>query len=193
MPVGKDCAGRGARPCKVDRDDRVDRMTVDCVIFAHADPALAAEIDDAIREPPLAIGRGRRRRQGSGLALAGAKPVKPAVRDIREVENVLRNRPGAAAIFVHARANVERFGRDVGRIRAGFARAHDDIAALLLRPCLQPVNDVSVETHLRQADRLANDEVGRDRRFPGSVRRRLRAGRHGCLLRADCDRHHVLD
>ena len=84
-----------------------------------------------------------------------------------------------------AGAHVERLWHDVSRIRACPTRAHYDVATLLLWSCLQPVSNLPIETHFRQADRLSNDEIRRDRRFPGSVGCRLLVRRHRCsVLRA---------
>ena len=59
----------------------------------------------------------RRRRQATRpsavLTLARAKPVQPAIREIRKIEDAKRDCPRAATIFVHAGAHVERLWHDV--------------------------------------------------------------------------------
>src|SRR5262249_20619955 len=122
-------------------------------------------------ETPAAPARGwrwseRLRRRAGRLA------IEAAVAEVGEEERSLMHGPRAAAVFVHARARVERRRCDVGRA-GGCAGAHGYIAALLLRAPFDPVDGAAVEAHLRQADGLRDDEVRRDRRLPGAVRRRL--------------------
>src|SRR5262249_7394330 len=75
------------------------------------------------------------------------------------------DRPGAAAVLVHARAHVERRIDDV--VWEGRA-THDD-RAILARPLLEPVDRVAVEPHVGQADRALDDQRRGDRRLPGAV------------------------
>jgi hypothetical protein len=156
---------------QIDRDDAVCDLALDGVILAHADPAIPMLVDHAVSEPPVAPARGRRgserlRRRARRLA------IKAAVAEVGEIEGAVVHGPRAAAVFVHARAHVERHRRDVGRIavRAG---AHHHVAALFLRAPFDPVDGVAVEAHVRQADGLRDDEVRGDRRLPGPVRRRF--------------------
>ena len=141
---------------------------------------MTAVVDDAVCEAPVAIAREWRWRQRCRLTLARAKPVQPAIREIRKIEDAKRDCPCAATIFVHAGAHVERLWHDVSRKCAGPTPAHYDVATLLLRSRLQPVNSLSIEAHFRQTDRLRNDEIRRYRRLPGSVGCRLRVRRHRC-------------
>jgi hypothetical protein len=62
-----------------------------------------------------------------------------------------------------ARARAERLRRELDRIGAFRARANDDIAALFLRPALQPIDAVTLEANLRKRNRLGDDQVGGDR------------------------------
>src|SRR5262245_41595864 len=152
MPAGECRAGSSAWLTEVDGDNRIDGLAATRVVLAHADPARAAAVDDAVCEAPLAITRRRCRRERRRLALAGAEPIEAAIRKIREIEDAIRDGPGAAAVFVHARSHIERWRHDVGR--TGCIGAHHDVAALLLRARFQPVQDLAVEAHLRQPDRL---------------------------------------
>ena len=63
---------RVRRGCEIDGDDGIDRLAVDRVILAHADPAVAAMVDHAVGKPPLAPARGRRGRERLRLGGAGA-------------------------------------------------------------------------------------------------------------------------
>ena len=143
--IGDDVAWCGAGLRQIDRDDGIDRLTRAGVIFTHADPAMAAMVDDAICELPLAIVRERRWRQRCRLTLARAKPVQPAIREIRKIEDAKRDCPRAPTIFVHAGAHVERLWHDVCGRSASPTRAHYDVATLLLRSSLQPVNSLPIE------------------------------------------------
>jgi hypothetical protein len=121
---------------QVDRDDGIDRLTRASVILTHTDPAMAAMVDDAVCESPLAIMPEWGWRQRRRLTLARAKPVQSAIREIREIEDAKRDRPRAPTIFVHAGAHVERLWHDVIRGSASPTRAHYDVATLLLRSSL---------------------------------------------------------
>jgi hypothetical protein len=57
VSIGDDAAWCGAGPCQVDGDDGIDRLTATSVILAHADPAMAPVINDAVCESPVAIVR----------------------------------------------------------------------------------------------------------------------------------------
>ena len=82
MPGGDDVACCGAGLRQVEHDDGIDRLTAASVILAYADPAMAAVVNDAVCESPMAIARKWRRRQRYRLTLARAKPVQPAIREI---------------------------------------------------------------------------------------------------------------
>src|SRR5262249_25067422 len=85
--------------------------------------------------------------------------------------------PRAAAVLVYARAHVEWSRRDVEGVALG-AGAHDHEAALLPWPSFDPVEIFPVELGFAERDRLSDDEIGGDRRFPGAVGCGLLA-RHG--------------
>ena len=69
--------------------------------------------------------------------------------------------PHTSGTSLSAQARYAAGTREI-RIRACPTRAHYDVATLLLWSCLQPVSNLPIETHFRQADRLRNDEsVGR--------------------------------
>src|SRR5262249_9504782 len=182
MSGGDDVACCTARLRQVERDDGIDRLTGVSVVLSYADPAMAAIVDDAICESPMAIARGWRWRQRCRLTLARAKPVQPAIREIRKIEDTKRDCPHPATIFVHAGAHVERLWQDVSGTCAGTTRAHSAFAPRPLQPSLQPVNSLPIEAYFRQADSLRNDEIRRDWRLPGSVGRRLWVYRHRCLV-----------
>ena len=149
------------------------------VVLAHADPALAARVDHAVGEPPLPVARGRRRRQRLRRGRVRRLAIEAAVGEVGEVDRAVPHGPRSAAIFVHARARVVGRRRDVGLTPIGFGTHHDGAAAFL-RPPFQPIDVPAVEPHVRQCDRLRDDEVRRDRRFPGAVGRGFgRGGWHG--------------
>ena len=182
MSGGDDAAWCGARLRQVERDDGIDGLTGLSVVLAYADPEMTAIVNDAICESPMAIARDWRWRQRCRFTLARAKPVQPAIHEIRKIEDAKRDCPRATTIFVHAGAHVERLWHEVSRTCTGPTRAHYDVATLLLWSCLQPVYGLPIEAHFRQADGLRNDEIRRDRRLPGSVGCRLRVRRHRCSV-----------
>ena len=136
MSGGDDVAWCGARLRQVERDDGIDGLTGLSVVLAYADPEMTAMVNDAICELPMAIARDWRWRQRCRLTLARAKPVQPAIHEIRKIEDAKRDCPRAPTIFVHAGAHVERFWHEVSRTCTGPTRAHYDVATLLLRSCL---------------------------------------------------------
>jgi hypothetical protein len=90
------------------------------------------------------VGAGRQRYR---LTLARAKPVQPAICEIRKIEDAKRDCPHPATIFVHAGAHVEQLRHEVSRTCACPTRAHYDVATLLLWSCIQPVSNLPIEAH----------------------------------------------
>jgi hypothetical protein len=97
VSIGDDVACCSAGLRQVNGDDGIDRLTSASVILTHADPAMAAMVDDAVGEAPLAIGREWGWRQRCRLTLARGKPVQAAIREIREIEDAKRDCPRACA------------------------------------------------------------------------------------------------
>ena len=82
-----------AAVAEIDGDDGIDRFAVDGVILAHADPAAAPLIDDAVGEAPLPLARGRLGRERLGLGRAWHLPIQAAVREIREIDRPVPHGP----------------------------------------------------------------------------------------------------
>ncbi len=165
VPAEQDAAGI-IPAAEVDGDHRIDRLAVAGVVLTHPDPAVAAPIDHAVGEPPAAPHRNRCQRLWRGPIWLLA--IEAPVREVREIDGVVRHQPGSAAVFVHAGAHVVWRWCDIDR-RHALAATHHDAAALLLRPAFEPTDVVAVEPHVRQCDHLRDDEVGGDGRFPGTV------------------------
>jgi hypothetical protein len=87
MVRGDDVACCSAELRQVERDDGINRLTATSVILAHADPAMAIAVDDAVCETPLAIMREWGWRKRRRLTVLRAKPVQPAIREIRKIED----------------------------------------------------------------------------------------------------------
>ena len=134
---------------EVHRDDGIDRLAVDRVILAHADPAVAALVDHAVGEPPLPVARGRLRRQRLRRGPVRRLAIEAAVGEIGEIDRPLAHGPGSAAIFVHAGAGVVGFRNHIG-LPPVLLAAHHDGSALLLRAPFQPIDLPAVQPHLRQ-------------------------------------------
>ena len=167
VPLRQDASGLRARAVEVHGDNRINRLAFAAVILAHADPALARLVDHAVSEAPGIRAR-RLRREGAWSVVAIGLAIKPPVGKAREIDRAVRDQPRTAAVFMYARARVEGLWRDVA-VLAICARPHDDISPLLLRAALEPVDIFPVEADVRQRDRLGDDQVGRDRRLPGTV------------------------
>jgi hypothetical protein len=154
---------------QVDADDRIRWLGIgSAVVLAHADPKLPPRIDHAVGKAPAARAccRCGRQRFGRRAVLerraVRALAIEPTVREVGEGDDAIRNRPGAAAVFVHACAHVERLWREI-RAGAVGAFAHDHEAALLLRAALEPVQVAAIEPRFAEGDGLGDDQVGRDR------------------------------
>jgi hypothetical protein len=78
---------------EVDVDDAIDRLAVEGVILAHADPAVPALIDDAVGKAPLPPARGRLGRERLRLGRAWYLPIQAAVREIGEVDRPVPHGP----------------------------------------------------------------------------------------------------
>ena len=71
---------------------------------------MTAVVDDAVGEAPVAIAREWRWRQRCRLTLPRAKPVQPAIREIRKIEDAKRDCPRAATIFCTRVRTLNGFG-----------------------------------------------------------------------------------
>jgi hypothetical protein len=82
-----------AAVAEIDGDDGIDRLAVDGVFLAHADPAVMALIDHAVGEAPLPPARGRLGRERLRLGCAWHLPVQAAVREIGEIDRPVQHGP----------------------------------------------------------------------------------------------------
>ncbi len=177
VAADQNLAGIAARLREINGNDGVDRLAARRVVLAHADPAIASAIDDAIGISPLMFAIARSRRQRLRRRRAVTRAVEPAIGEVREIDYAVNDGPRGAAIFVHARAGTERLRRQVCGGGACSIAADDHEAALLLRPALEPVAPVAVETRLRERDRLRHDQLGGDGRLPATITCDRRHGR----------------
>src|SRR5262249_10365943 len=98
--------------------------------------------------PPLPAGRRGRWRQRRWIPILRTDPIEPAIGEIREKQDTVRDGPRAAAILVHARACTEWRWNNIARLPIG-SQAHHDVAACLLRPRFKPVDRIAVESRFR--------------------------------------------
>src|SRR5262249_20072594 len=99
--------------------------------------------------------------------------IQSLVSEVREIDLAVAYGKTAAAVFVDARAGVERRRREVNR--SANRREFDNyVSAFLLRPGLRPVDVGSINSDLPQTDSPGDDQIRSDRRFPGTVVRDLR-------------------
>src|SRR5262249_49081453 len=104
--------------------------------------------------------------------------VQPLVGKVGKDAEPIVYQPSPATVLMNTGADIEA-GR--GDVRGGAVgtRPDDHAATALLRPSFEPVDVITVDANLRQRRALGHDEVGRDRRFPGAVRRDLGRGLGG--------------
>ena len=146
---------------EIDCNDGIDRLAVDGVILAYADPAVTVWINPAVGEAPLPLARGWPRRERLRFESTWHLPIQAAVREIGEIDSPVTHRPRSAAIFVDAAACIEGRWGDVGGAIGG--GAHDDISTLFLRTSFQPIDFFTIKAHFGQGNGLRDDEVGCDR------------------------------
>jgi len=91
--TAREHVSRPAGVAEVDDDDGIDRLAIDGVILAHADPAAAALVDHAVGETPLPAARGRRGRECLWLRGAWHLPIQAAVREIGEIDRPVQHGP----------------------------------------------------------------------------------------------------
>jgi hypothetical protein len=96
---------RPAAVAEVDGDDGIDRLAVDGVILAHADPAAAALIDQAVGETPLPPARGRLGRQAMRDAAGSAAAPAARCRNRLRWGSFILNLPSHYSITSSARAS----------------------------------------------------------------------------------------
>src|SRR5262245_28184632 len=157
-----------ARPAQRYPDDRVDRFASRRrMILAHADHPVTPAVNHAVGVTHFSFRR-------YSLRLSGAvEAIHSLVGEVREIDCAVAYGKTAAAVFVDARASVERRRREVSRftIRLKF---NNQLAAFLSRPGLNPVDVGAMNSDLTQTDSPGDDQIRSDLRFPGTVARDLR-------------------
>jgi hypothetical protein len=78
---------------EIDGDDGIDRLAVDGVVLAHADPAATALIDHAVGEAPLPRAARGLGRECPRLGRAWHLPIQAAVREIGEIDRPVPHGP----------------------------------------------------------------------------------------------------
>ncbi len=148
---------------QAERHDAVHGLALAAMVLAHREDAAAAQVGLEIGIAQAA-GRGQRLR-----CLARSQPVQPLVGEIDRDDHAIAHQPGAAAILVHAGADIEARRGDVGATVRALRHQHG--AAGFLRPRLGPVDHAAVERRLAEPDLRRRHQLRRDRRAPRSVSR----------------------
>jgi hypothetical protein len=78
---------------EIDGDDGIDRLALDGVVLAHADPAVTALIDHAVGEAPLPPALRRLWRERPRLGHAWHLPIEAAVPEIGEIDRPVAHGP----------------------------------------------------------------------------------------------------
>src|SRR5262249_43398347 len=84
---------RPAAAAEIEGDDGIDRLAVDGVILAYADPAATALIDHAVGVAPLPPAPRRPGCERPRLGPAGRLPIEAAVREIGEIDRPVAHGP----------------------------------------------------------------------------------------------------
>src|SRR5262249_1159443 len=82
-----------AASAEIDGDNGIDRLAVDGVVLAHADPAATALINHAVREAPLPPGPRGFGRERARLGHAWHLRVQAAVCEIGEIDGPIVHGP----------------------------------------------------------------------------------------------------
>src|SRR5439155_11064869 len=90
------------------------------------------------------------------------------VHEVRVIDDALRDDVGAAAVLVHARADVVIAGSNI-RDRAVGAALDQRVPSAFVRPSLEPVDVVAVERDEAEPQPLRGDGLCGDGRCPGAV------------------------
>src|SRR6516225_9761175 len=114
---------------EIDGDDGIDRLAVDGVILAYADPTVTIRINHAVGEAPLPLARGWLGRERLRFEGAWHLPIQAAVHEIGEIKRPVSHRPRSTAIFVDSAARIEGRRGDVGRAIGDLA--HHNVSTLL--------------------------------------------------------------
>ncbi len=159
-------AGRiapGGLAADLQADDGVDGfVTWDNMVLADAHQAVAAAIQHE-------IGIAQRQLRRDGLRfLAVTHRVYALVREIDEEHLAAIDQVLAAAVFMHARADIEWRRGDI-RARAIGPLPHEHRPAALCRAALKPVHIVRIQRDPPQPHAAGDDQVGRDGRPPTAI------------------------
>ncbi len=138
--------------------------SVDGVMLADAEHVSAddREVGEPVTHRDDRFGRQRHRR------LFGIEPVHALVRPVGEEQPAPIDRPGPAAVFVHAGAGREPLGQDIDRGAVG-ATAHDLDLAGGLGPELLPPDLIAIDPRFADHGGSPSDQLARDRTRPGPV------------------------
>jgi hypothetical protein len=102
LPARKQPAFVGAI-LEADRHDGVDGLALAPVVLAHGQDPLtpAIELEVGVAQLPAALGRERPQSRGV------VQPIHPLIGKVGEDDDAVAHAIGAAAVFVHARADVK--------------------------------------------------------------------------------------
>ena len=162
-------AGSDDRPLvfaaiQTEQHDAVDGLAIASMIFPNGVDEPAAGFDRKVGIAQLLVALRRQR----GRRLTRLQAIEALIREIRGEQDAVRRSEGAAAIFMHPRADVEGRRRQVIDGLPVAPQTDDRAPARFLRPGLQPENVDTVGDRPREADLGGCQAFGRDRRTPGS-------------------------
>src|SRR5215470_5475672 len=123
------------------------------MILAYAIETISAPIELAI-----GITHCGSRGQGRGFATK-AMDVQSLVGEVRKNNRAVQHRVVAAAVLMHPGARIEPSWSHISDCPVA-GPAHDDFSTAFLRTPLDPIDVITVDADLLQADLTAGDQLG---------------------------------
>jgi hypothetical protein len=137
--------------------DRVDDVAVR-TLLPDCDQSMSRDVDAKICKQAIGARRDFRRR-------ARDLPVDLAIAKIDEIDGAASDGIAASAITIDLRSHIERGRRHVAD-RAVRGSGDEDVAALLERPSLDPIDGVAVNPRLAECAGFGHGRIGGDGRDP---------------------------
>ena len=138
-------------------------VSLPAMVFAYGNqPSMTAVFDHVGKAKPFCFGFAFAQcARRAGRVAHCLEDMEALIDRIAEVHAAMANGKSAATIFVHLRAHADRRREQIGG-RA--ARVADEcVASLFLRPAFGPVDGVVRDRGLAETNRVADDQVRRNR------------------------------
>src|SRR5262245_40683368 len=138
---------------QIDSNDGINRFALPGMILAHAIETISAPIE-------LAIGITHCGSWGQRRGFANETlEVQPLIGEVGKNNRAVQYRVVAAPILMHAGARIEPQWSHIGDCPVA-GPAHDDFSTAFLRTPLDPIDVITVDADLLQADLTTGDQFG---------------------------------